>query len=107
MKHNQLQIDRKYKKLFRGANHVLIIERERDVFVYPTGAYTHYYENDEWFETQVGRVIPEYKFTLQVFDEHLQGQVNGKYVNWTKHLPTVKRKLKRLLRCKKLNIKLS
>ena len=50
------------------------------------------------------RLIKEYQYVLIVFDEKLQGNVNGKYINWTYDLPSTKRKLKRLLRCEKLNI---
>ena len=41
---------------------------------------------------------------IKVFDKDLQGNVEGEYLNYSMDLSTVKRKLKRLLRCKELNI---
>jgi hypothetical protein len=48
------------------------------------------------------RVFPEYNYVLYV--PAVPGRVAGVYLNWTNDLTTVKRKLKRLLRCKKLKI---
>ena len=102
-KHNQLQIMPKYRKLFRGAEHTLYIQFNRLNWVYNWGGYTEYDPLADRFYMK-GRIVPEYSYKLVVTDEKLLGQVGGKYTNHTHHLPTVKRKLKRLLRCKKLNI---
>lgn len=102
-KRNQLQILPKYRKLFRGAEHTLYIQFNRLNWVYNWGGYTEY-DPEERFFYMKGRVVPEYSYNLAVTDEKLFGQVDGNYINYTHHLPTVKRKLKRLLRCRKLNI---
>ena len=83
-KRNSIQIHPQYRKLFRGVSYVLHIQEEK------------------WASCNGSK---EYKYCLQVFDPSLTGQVGGKYYNWSKDIPTVKRKLKRLLRCKRLNIK--
>lgn len=117
-KRNQLQIMPKYRKLFRGAEHTLII-RESDlkfcdkntIQTYDDQEWTEYdppfvNENDfiRWKKENGYFLKVEYKYTLTVKDKNLQGRVNGEYMNWSCDLPTVKRKLKRLLRCRKLNI---
>lgn len=43
-------------------------------------------------------------YALQVFDSKLKGEVNGLYLNWSNQLSTVKRKIKRIIGCKKVNI---
>lgn len=103
MKLNQLQIDRKYRKRFRKAEHVLKIFVEEERFVYPFGG-SSVYEPDYHDSLPKGRVVKEYKYELHVTDPELQGEVNGIYLNWSMDISTVKRKLKRLLRCRKLNI---
>jgi hypothetical protein len=106
-KHNQLQIMPKYRKLFRGAEHTLYIQFNRLNWMYKRGGYTEYdpvLDDEEYRFYMKGRIVPEYNYKLVVTDENLLGQVNGEYLNHTNHLPTVKRKLKRLLRCRELNI---
>lgn len=50
------------------------------------------------------KVVSEYEFCLEVHSDYLKGEVNGMYMNYTRDLKTMKRKMKRLLRCKELNI---
>ena len=118
-KRNQLQIMPEYRKLFRGAKHELIIKVEGVYWCnkyfcmrYDKSEYLKYdppFENEkEFYNYKVScgyKIVKEYEYTLKVFDEKLQGRVNGEYLNYSMDLSTVKRKLKRLLRCKKLNVK--
>lgn len=46
----------------------------------------------------------DYIYCLRVFDHKLQGEVGGLYYQYSHDLKTVKRKLKRMLRCKKINV---
>jgi hypothetical protein len=80
-KKNSLQIMPKYRKLFAGREHTLYIEDQ--------GV-------DPYFKTR------HYLFCLYV--PSLPGRVEGCYYNYTSCIGTVKRKLKRMLRCKSLNI---
>jgi len=119
-KHNQLQILPKYRHLFRNADYVLEIEPCN--LKWKDGDCSWDYDPTEWTEyeppfinetefikwrksEQKCQLVKEFKYTLIVDDPKLQGDVNGKYVNWTIDLPTTLRKLKRVLRCKNLNIK--
>lgn len=45
-----------------------------------------------------------YTWELRVTDPKLQGEVKGKYHNWGFNISTTKRKLKRMLKCKELNV---
>ena len=106
-KHNHIQICPKYRKLFRGQEATLYIEYGPKLcFKYRGrwgGSSSWFPEDAEHFEQCQGRVVKEYWYTLYV--PGLPGEVEGKYLNWSTDLSTVKRKMKRLLRCKKLNIK--
>jgi hypothetical protein len=104
-KRNQLQILPEYRKLFRGAGHTLYIKFDSLRWQFNWGGYMDYCPENEYFKFRMrGRVVKEYWYELEVKSPELQGRVKGLYSNRTLHLPTVKRKLKRLLRCKKLNI---
>lgn len=85
-KHNSIQILPKYRKLFRKVkdNHILYIFARIKNSVLK-------YENNES------------TYCLRVFDETLFGEVDGHYIGWTKELQTMQRKIKRLIKCKKLN----
>jgi hypothetical protein len=52
--------------------------------------------------TKKQRIVQEYMYNLYI--PGLPGEVEGHYFNWSRDLTTVKRKLKRLLGVKKLNI---
>ena len=117
-KRNQLQIMPEYRKLFRGAKHELRIKVEGIYWCkndcchrYNIEEYKHYEypfrdikEFDEYQKEFGYKLVKEYEYTLKVFDKDLQGNVEGEYLNYSMDLSTVKRKLKRLLRCKELNI---
>lgn len=103
-KRNQLQIMPEYRKLFRGATHTLYVQPTRSLWLFSTGGYTEYNLKDDWFRYEKGRIVQEYKYCLAVDDEKLLGQVNGLYFNTTHDISTMRRKMKRLLRVKKLNV---
>ena len=105
-KHNHIQICPKYRNLFRGQEATLYIKRKPELrFVYRRNSGSSMWtpEDADHFSMCQGRVVKEYWYTLYV--PGLPGEVEGKYLNWSMELSTVKRKMKRLLRCKKLNIK--
>lgn len=123
-KRNQLQIMPEYRKLFRGATATLLVHYKGKEWKYKTGGTSDYNKSShkeemldyeppfecyeefmEYEKSRYGkRLVDSYEYVLQVKDEHLQGEVEGEYLNHTNNISTVKRKLKRLLRCKKLNI---
>lgn len=120
-KNNHIQIMPEYRKKFRGAKHELHIFPEGMIVVKNGFSYYSIYNPDDmnnWIPSfsnekeyiqflkseKKERVIQQYAYVLKVFDPNLQGNVNGEYLNFTCSLPTMKRKLKRMLRCKKLNI---
>lgn len=103
-KRNQLQIMPEYRKLFRGATHTLYVQPTRKLWLYSFGGYTEYNLSNDWFTYIMGRVVQEYEYCLVVKDERLLGRVNGRYFNTTHDIATTKRKMKRLLRTKKLNV---
>lgn len=117
-KRNHIQIMPEYRKLFRGAEHILHIFKpeyrvEEKRFVCSM-ALPHADVLNDWeppFETMNEyleyfgmRRVKKYWFMLEVFDPELQGQVYGRYSNTTTCLSTMKRKMKRMLRCEKLNV---
>lgn len=118
-KNNLIQVKPEYRPLFRCQKHELIVFKPELYWEYPFGGHTHYH-NQEWgwyeppFHSEEEfiswkkrhhrmRFVNEWDYVLIV--PGLQGRVGGEYMNHTYHLPTVKRKMKRLLRCKELNIK--
>lgn len=117
-KRNQLQVKRECRKLFRKADHILHVYKEDRYLIHKKGgatafcdgywlAYSSMYNNEKEFmkDCYKGYTLRnEYTYVLEVTNPALQGEVKGKYMNWTTDLKTVKRKLKRILRCKKLNI---
>lgn len=123
-KHNHLQIMPKYRKEFRHADHTLVISKSSLVLMWrafrgSTLSSTYNPDAMQWYkpafkseaeyikylrEVEKKHLVQEYRFELHVTDPLLQGEVKGVYLNWTCDLSTVKRKLKRMLRCRKLNI---
>ena len=119
-KHNLIQIMPKYRKLFRGKDHTLYIFKPKlkwegkgkygglmdydpDEMNHWTPPFKDEEEFKEWYAKKYhSRLAKEYWYVLEV--PELQGKVKGKYLNWSTELPTVKRKIKRLLRARKLNI---
>lgn len=121
-KHNLIQVHPRYREKFRGASHTLYINGTKKRLVYPGGFSSQAYNPDErlWYDPPFPdeksflefmtkerkmRLVTETDFTLEVYDPELLGKVNGEYRNWTLDFQTTKRKLKRLLRCRELNIK--
>jgi len=118
-KYNHIQIKPEFRKLFAGADYELTIEI--DEYSWCHKDYYRTYYPDEWTEYEPSfnnsdqfikwyskkykaRLVPEYKFTLKVFKPSLLGIVEGEYINFTYNLSATKRKLKRMLKCRKLNI---
>ena len=118
-KRNLIQIMPEYRKLFRGQHHELIIFKPK-LYWEKRGSFYSLYDSSEmnWYEPGFkdeqefiqwykwryhARLVKHYDYCLIV--PGLPGIVYGKYWNYTYHLPTALRKLKRLLRCKELNVK--
>lgn len=119
-KHNLIQVLPKYRKEFRYTEATLIVFKpERYVQDKRYGwARSYYDESDNWeFNDgskftekdwidkllETNRFANHYDYTLKV--PSIQGEVFGEYAHHTYDLSTVKRKMKRLLRCKKLTVK--
>lgn len=119
-KRNHIQIHPRYRKLFRGASHTLYIESVKPYFALKGGGITemnpdalnHYEppfgsvrEYVEYVRYFYGwRPVKEVAFNLKIDDPELAGQVEGNYREWTTDFASLKRRLKRMLRCKRLNI---
>jgi hypothetical protein len=127
-KHNHIQIIPKYRKDFRGKKAVLFIETSENIlgryFVRNSRGYGAWhmskaevkdriwkcgsknYDDDQnyvgrsWYPV---RIHTDYWYALVVPD--MQGEVNGIYTNNSCDLSSVKRKLKRMLRCRKLEVR--
>lgn len=101
-KRNHIQIMPKYRKLFRGADAVLIVDRINTIFLTRFGyLLLEAGEPEPWWK---GRFVKEYWFTLQISNPELYGQVKGLYVNYTYSLRQTKKRLKRMLRCRELKV---
>lgn len=110
-KRNHIQIMPHHRKKFRGAKATLTIEfDELRVYDRWRGGYSRacpwrlmdydfaidwFFEAEHHYEKQ--RFVVAYKYTLQVEDEHLQGEVQGKYVEWTTEIGSTVRRLKRMI----------
>lgn len=123
-KKNHIQVMPKYRKLFRGSEATLLVFHKGKEWVYKWGGSSDYdkdlhkeemldYEPPfkcykefmEYEKSHNGRrLVNCYEYVLNVKDEHLQGEVEGEYLNYTNNISTVKRKMKRLLRCKNLDV---
>jgi hypothetical protein len=107
-KRNHIQICPQYRKLFRGADAHLIIEKVEKVFVFKDGGVSSDADLALWERLGFrGRVANEYTFRLVVSDPALAGEVNGEYVNWTTNMRQTIKRLKRMLRCRTLKVKRS
>lgn len=123
---NHIQIMPKFRKEFRGKKAVLYIQTAESVL----GRY--FFTNERfcgWHVTEAEYKdrIYEYKgkkydieqahlrswHPVHVYKEHwyalvvpdMPGEVEGIYINWSNNISTVKRKLKRMLRCRKLEVR--
>ena len=125
-KRNQLQIMPKYRKLFRGDGDTVYVQFYEKKWINLRDGYLKFYWEDQvieemtWYDppfrteqefieykkvVKKERLVNEYKYVYVTNTPELQGDdSDGIYYNWTTHLPTMKRKMKRLLRCHKLNL---
>jgi hypothetical protein len=116
-KHNLIQVLPEYRKLFRGQYHEFRVVSEEPVWIgkyyresYNKSQWTWYAppfkdekEWQQWYSHKHNvRLGREYLYELYV--PGLPGRVAGRYLGYTTNLSAVKRRLKRLLRCKELNI---
>jgi hypothetical protein len=122
-KHNHIQILPKYRKEFRGKSAILYIQTEE----HSLGKYVISHDNlseqltsndykeriividgkkydidDRFRQWHPVKVHKEFWYALVV--PEMQGDVDGIYVNHSCNLSAVKRKMKRMLRCKKLEV---
>ena len=112
-KRNHIQIVPKYRKLFHGAEAHIEIERIETILEYKYG-YSHWpksffdQEDKDWWEYKASlkgnKIKREYWFCLVVKDPQLQGEVEGKYYNYTTDLKDTVKRLKRMLRCRNLKV---
>ena len=121
---NQLQIMPRYRKLFRGAKAKLYVKRD-DLHWVSRWSRIHvgdplehikgrYVINGPLTKKKIsgylrdyhgqGYLAYTYDYTLVVDDPVLAGEVDGRYSGYSHDLTTVKRKLRRLLRCKSLEV---
>lgn len=118
-KHNQLQITPASRKQFRGDGDTVYVERKGQRLVSKNGSSTCYDKNQmvnyeppftsekeylDYLKWIGWRLVNNYSFVYFTKTPSLQGNVNGYYYNWTMDIATMRRKMKRLLRCKKLNV---
>lgn len=90
IKRNNIQVLPGYRKLFKGQEHIMFLFERR-----PANE-----EHADW--TMFNTRRPEFEFCLYV--PGVPGQVSGFYWNYSSDFGTVKRKLKRLLKTRSLNI---
>jgi hypothetical protein len=123
-KHNHIQIMPKYRKEFRGKTATLYIQTEEPSlgkYIISNGNVSETLTSDDYKERIIDidgkkydiddrfrqwhpvKVHKEFWYALVVPD--MPGDVNGKYVNHSCNISSVKRKLKRMLRCRKLEVK--
>lgn len=118
-KRNQLQVLPEYRKVFRKAQHILHIFKPKQVWFDGSCSWDYDAQDMEGYEPPFtsekeyveyikwkmkARIVNDFDYALEVFDETLKGEVGGIYLNWSKDISSVKRKIKRLLRVQKLVI---
>lgn len=119
-KHNLIQVMPEYRKRFAGAGHVLHVFAPERHWISKSGSSRRYdpqvmrsYEPPFTSEREYQaynravfkeRLVNDYDYCLVVSDTALTGRVKGCYMNSTFDLATTRRKLKRMLKCRKLNI---
>jgi len=118
-KRNHIQVLPKYRKMFEKQPHTLFIFKKETVHRHMGAAIEsqpliYRKVGRKWYEWRGKRhsdrellrpckgVVTEYMFTLYV--PSAPGQVQGLYTNWTTNLGATKRRLKRMLKCKRLRI---
>lgn len=119
-KRNHIQIHPRYRKHFRGASHTLFINNVEPYFKSKFGGLMGFdprvkeyfdppFESDleyiDYMRQVCGqRLVKQIEFTLRIDDPALAGNVNGDYLETTTDFSALKRRLKRMLRTRKLNI---
>lgn len=119
-KKNLIQVMPTYRKLFRGAEATLYVKKKDLKVVSRSGLVGDYdkegmkdyipeFTSESEYKAYLRHqrravIVPEYEYCLVVKDKGLFGEVEGEYYNYTYHLPTVVRKMKRLLKAKKLDM---
>ena len=107
-KRDHIQIMPKYRKLFRGADACIEIKEQRKVIIFGNGGYMDYDPEDElqdrFLQRKGNRLGTDTTFVLVVKNPELQGQVNGRYMNWTLDFKSTIKRLKRMLRCRDIKV---
>jgi hypothetical protein len=78
---------KKFTKRYKTSRYYIIPRSTRHIFLYPT---------------QKFRCWAEYEYLLYV--PEVPGKVQGFYVNYSSDIKSVKRNLKKMLKCRKLNV---
>lgn len=120
-KRDLIQIMPQYRKSFAKAEHVIHMFTPTPYFQYKK-LYSRYEITEHLMNSYVPpfknmvdliayklefedvRLVNEYDYVLEVTDDKLKGKVKGLYLNYSLDLGIFRRKMKRLLKCKKLNI---
>lgn len=106
-KSHHIQVNPKYRALFRKSQHTLYVTENGVRYVNKRygvsqdwSEHTNY-ENlteQEWMDWKGYRKEVQWEYMLVVSDPELFGEVDGVYLNWSRRIGTVKRKLKRMLK---------
>lgn len=122
-KRNHLQILPKHRKEFRGKQHILrffkpdLVIRVKTGYVYLVseevhvrneypGSYSDYIKSELAYynnRNRKGVLAHEYQYVLEVPD--VPGEVDGEYSGYTYNKKLLKKRLKRMLRCRNLVVK--
>jgi len=115
MKRNHIQIDKKFRELFKGADAELVVTKIEILFGKrsSSGGYSYtmvneweildYFDNDPYYWMdyhayhEKRKPMFQYTYELRVKNPELQGRVKGVYLNWCFDFHTTKRKLKRMI----------
>lgn len=113
IKRNHIQIMPEYRKQFRYHPHVLFWLKPEFKWVYRSGGVTFYEPSRIDFYNPPFATVAEYerRFHLRrrleywfvLYVPTLPGNVAGEYVNHTLDRSATRRRLKRMLRCRRLN----
>lgn len=120
-KRNLIQVAPVYRRLFRGCDHVLEVKVHQHRYEDGFGSslsrkgyaedgrgwgenFKSEREAHDFFKRFGYRPVTQYEYTLNVYADQLQGEVGGRYVNYTTDLGCMLRKMKRLVGGR-LNIK--
>lgn len=106
-KRNHIQINVKYRPLFKGCDHFLRItgfevnewwgNGYSTPCAWDAGNYANVAEYIREKEKRGYRFRIQYHYVLEVFDDGLKGEVDGKYKEWSHDLPSVIRRIRRMV----------